>query len=442
MAAAQASSWTVRAYPLRMKKPMKARVAIALVIAITAGCKRDAEVPAAANPNGDYRVQVWPLPAAAGSSSPDLGLAADGRLLLSWINRQEGRRNALQFSTYTDEGGWQSQPRTIAVGRSLVANWADTPHLLATPDGALWTQWLQSNPASPSGYDTVLARSRDGGMNWNQITHVNDDGLAVEHGFAALWAAGTDRLGIAWLDGRTQAAAHGEGGHAAEGHEAGAMQLRANGFDMSLGRGTDAVLDARTCDCCQTDVALTDKGPLLAYRDRDDGEVRDIAVLRLEGGAWSAPKPVHADGWKTQACPVNGPAVAAQGNTAVVGWYSEGGGEAAVRLARSVDAGDAFAAPVIVDKGAAVLGRVDVAFDGQQAWIAWLREDASGQTLMLARHAPDLSRELQRMEVAKLEGRGHASGSPKLVVNAAGAWLVWTDSIGGVAYLKGALVAR
>jgi hypothetical protein len=202
------------------------------------------------------------------------------------------------------------------------------------------------------------------------------------------------------------------------------------------------VLDARTCDCCQTDVALTTRGPLLAYRDRADDEMRDIAVLRLEGGTWSAPKPVHADGWKTEACPVNGPAIAARGNTAVVGWYSEGGGIAAVRIARSVDAGDAFAAPVIVDKGPAVLGRVDVAFDGQQAWVAWLREDANGQTLMLARYAPDLSRELQRMEVAKLEGRGHASGSPKLVVNAGGAWLAWTDSIGGVAYLKGALVTR
>lgn len=420
---------------------MRPRVALALALPLLAACARQPEPPAAAA-NGDYRVQVWPLPAAAGAASPDLSLAPGGRLLLSWMSRQPGRRNALQFASWSRDGGWQSQPRTIAVGQSLVANWADVPHLRATPDGALWVQWLQADPGNPSGYHAVLARSRDGGMNWNQITRVNDDGLDVEHGFAALWAAGADRLGIAWLDGRAQAEAHDAGGDG-KGHQSGgAMQLRANTFDMSLGRGTDAVLDVRTCDCCQTDVALTSKGPLLAYRDRADDEVRDIAVLRLEGGTWSAPKPVHADGWKTEACPVNGPAIAARGNTAVVGWYSEGGGGAAVRIARSVDAGDAFAAPVIVDKGTAVLGRVDVAFDGQQAWIAWLREDASGQTLMLARYAPDLSRELQRIEVAKLEARGHASGSPKLVVNTSGAWLAWTDTAGGVAYLKGALVAR
>ncbi len=314
--------------------------------------------------------------------------------------------------------------------------------MLATPDGALWAQWLQGNPASPSGYDTVLARSRDGGMRWEQITHVNDDGLVAEHGFAALWAAGPDRLGIAWLDGRAQAVAHDAGAEGKDHHGGGAMQLRANAFDTGLGRGSDAVLDQRACDCCQTDVALTDTATLLAYRDRSEDEIRDIAVLRFEAGAWSAPKPVHADGWKTDACPVNGPAIAAQGKAAVVAWYSEGGGIAAVRIAHSADAGNTFAAPVIVDKGAAVLGRVDVALDAQQAWVAWLREDSRGQTLMLARYTPDLSRELQRVEVAKLEARGHASGSPKLVANAGSAWLAWTDSIDGVAYLKGALVAR
>lgn len=416
---------------------MKTRIAFAIVMALSAlvACKRESAAPPAANPNGDYRVEVWPLPAAAGSMSPDLAVAPGGRLLLSWINRQDGRRNALQFSSYTDEGGWQSQPRTIAVGHALVANWADTPHILATADGALWTQWLQSSEGSPSGYDTVLARSRDGGMRWEQVTRVNDDGLAAEHGFAALWPAGVDTLGIAWLDGRAQA--QGEGHHGG-----GAMQLRANVFDMSLNRGADAQLDAATCDCCQTDVAVTDKGPLLAYRDRDANEIRDIAVLRFEAGKWSRPKPVHADGWKTEACPVNGPAIAAQGNTAIVGWYSEAGGEPALRIARSTNAGDAFAVPVVVDRGAAVLGHVDVAVDDRQAWVAWLREDASGQTLMLARYTPDLSKQLQRIEVAKLQGRGHASGTPKLAVNASGAWLAWTDSIDGVAHLQGAQVTR
>ena len=409
---------------------------IGFTVLALAACKPSATgVPVQPAAKGDYQAQVWALPAAAGSASPDLSIAPDGRLLLSWINQQEGRRNALQFGSYTDKGGWQSQPRTVAVGRSLLANWADTPHLLATADGALWMQWLQTSPDGPGAYDTVLARSRDGGLTWTQLTRVNNDELAAEHGFAALWAEGQDRIGIAWLDGRAQAAPH-EAGH----DGAAAMQLRANGFDLDLQRGTDSVLDTMTCDCCQTDVAMTTKGPLVVYRDRSEDEIRDIAVVRRTAGRWSAPVSVHADGWKIAGCPVNGPAIAATGNDAVVGWYSEAGDAPALRLALTTDAGDTFAAPVVVDSGKQVLGRVDVAMDTSQAWVAWLRETASGQTLMLARYAPDLSRELQRIEVAKLEGRGHATGSPKLVVDSTAAWLVWTDVIGGVAHLRGARV--
>ena len=410
-----------------------------LAILTLAACKPGADKAPASNAkaNGDYTAQVWVLPAAAGSSSPDLSIAPDGRLLLSWINQQQGRRNALQFGSYTAKAGWQSQPRTVAVGRSLVANWADTPHLRGTPDGALWMQWLQADPNSPAAYDTVLARSRDGGMNWNQLTRVNNDEQPVEHGFATMWAEGQDGIGIAWLDGRDKAPAPGKDHHAP-----GAMQLRQLDFDLDLQRGTDHLLDAMTCDCCQTDVAMTTKGPLIVYRDRSDEDIRDIAVVRRTAGTWTPPVMVHADGWKIAGCPVNGPAIAAIGNDAVVAWYSEGGDTPAVRLARTTDAGDSFAAPVLVDSGKQVLGRVDVAMDAKQAWVAWLREEKIGQTLMLARYAPDLSRELQRIEVARLEGRGHATGSPKLVDDGTDAWLVWTDVIGGVAHLKGAQLVR
>ncbi|HOV97100.1 MAG TPA: sialidase family protein [Thermomonas sp.] len=420
---------------------MNMRIAVASLIVITTlvACKRD--TPATPPAPASFAVQTWVLPSEPGSMAPDLVTAPGGRVLLSWINRSQGRRNALQFAAYTEAAGWQSQPRTIAVGNSLLANAADTPHLLATADGALWSQWLQTQPDNPSGYDTVLARSKDGGMSWTQITRVNNDGQAAEHGFAALWPHGTNGLGMAWLDGRAQAAqpipAHDHAQHAM-----GAMQLRSNIFNLDLQRGEDAVVDARSCDCCQTAAAMTEQGPLLAWRDRSDADIRDIAVARFENGAWTPPKLVHADGWKIEACPVAGPALAAQGKTAVVLWYSEAGGTPTLRMARSVDAGSTFAEPVVLDTGTAVLGRAAIGVDAQHVWALWLREDAHGQTLLLARYTPDLSKRLQQVTVATLGARGMASGYPKLAVDAGGAWLAWTDVIGGVAHLKGARVAR
>lgn len=418
---------------------MKTRIAsgILLVVIALAACSRQAPPPTAAA-SGDYAVQPWQLFAGPGAMAPDLSASADGRLLLSWLSKVDGRRSALQFASYTDAGGWQSQARTIAVGNSLVANWADTPHLLATPDGALWAQWLQANASAPSAYDVVLARSRDGGMSWSQLTRVNQASRGTYSGFAALWPAAADRLGIAWLDGGGKAAGdHGDGGHAG-----GDMQLRSTSYDMDLAAAPAAALDLRTCDCCQTDAAMTARGPLLAWRGRSDSEIRDILVARLDGAGWTAPAPVHADNWKIAGCPVNGPAVAAAGTQALVAWYSEGDGAPAVRLARSSDAGDSFAAPLVVARGPDVLGRVDAALDGEHAWVAWLREDAAGQALMLARYRADLGSELQRLEVARLQGRGRATGFPKLALQSGVAWLVWTDVVDGVTQLKGARIAR
>ena len=181
---------------------------------------------------------------------------------------------------------------------------------------------------------------------------------------------------------------------------------------------------------------------MLVYRGRDRNEIRDILATRFDGTTWSPARPVHDDQWKMTACPVNGPAVAARDDAAFVAWYTEAGGQPLLKLARSTDAGASFAAPVEVDRGAALLGRVDVAFDGQQAVLAWLREDGNGQSLQLARYNADLSKPLQRLEVARLQGRGRGTGFPKLALRDGIAYLAWTDVVDGRPQLRGAMLAR
>src|SRR5690606_7437425 len=81
------------------------------------------------------------------------------------------------------------------------------------------------------------------------------------------------------------------------------------------------------------------------------GEIRDIRIVRFDGQAWTPPRPVHADGWHFAGCPVNGPAVAAQGPRVWVAWYTEAGGWPELRAAVSQDGGDSFAAPVTLVRG-------------------------------------------------------------------------------------------
>ncbi|HWU71286.1 MAG TPA: hypothetical protein VN017_08020, partial [Pseudoxanthomonas sp.] len=104
------------------------------------------------------------------------------------------------------------------------------------------------------------------------------------------------------------------------------------------------------------------------------------------------------------------------------------------------DAGDTFAAPVEVDAGPAVQGRVAVAASDEGVWLAWIREDAQGQSLQLARFTPDLSQERARTTVARLQGRGRATGFPQLLAEGGGARLVWVEIVDGAPRLQGARI--
>ncbi len=398
------------------------------------GCHRAQPSQPVAGGAGVYAQHEWLLPSSPGAGEPDLVATTDGRLLMSWINSVPGRRNALQFDAWDSATQrWQGAPRTIAVGDSLATNSADTPHIAATTDGALWVHWLQK-VGGGDVTDVMLSRSADGGSNWSAPTRVNVQSNA-EHGFAALWAASRASIGIVWLDGHNMdtppTASKSD-------IEAANTTLRAAVFDANLQRSSTSAIDTMTCDCCRTDVAVTARGALVAYRDRTAAEVRDIATARFDGATWSAPRPVHAEHWTMPACPVNGPAIAASGNHVVVAWYTAAGDNPTVKLARSTDAGDSFGAPVVLDRGAPVQGRVAVATDAQQVVALWMREDAGGQSLWLARYPPDLSRSLQRIEIAKLQGRGRGTGFPQLALHDGDAYVLWTDVTNGAPQLHGA----
>ncbi|BDU14935.1 sialidase family protein [Lysobacter auxotrophicus] len=391
------------------------------------------------------RRDAWPLPAITRpAAQPDLVRAPDGSLLLSWVEHGDTARgdvaHTLKFARFAN-GAW-SEPREIARGGDWFVNWADTPHIAATPDGALWAHWLRKGAQAKYAYDVVLVRSGDGGATWSEPVAVNTDATRTEHGFVSLWPVGENRIGLAWLDGRNtgggEHSAHGGHASADAKHAPGAMTLRTAVFDASLARSDERELDAMTCDCCQTDAALTARGPLLVYRGRTPMEVRDILAARHDGAQWQGATHVHADNWTMPACPVNGPAVAANGSNAAVAWYTAAGDTPTVKFARSTDEGASFAAPVVLERGATVQGRVDTALDERAAWALWMVEDANGQSLRFARYAPDLSQELQRGDVAQLQGKGRGTGMPKLALVDGTAFVVWTDVVDGKPSLHGA----
>ncbi|MEL1264854.1 hypothetical protein [Pseudoxanthomonas putridarboris] len=418
-------------------------VALAMLAACgapTAESARENEAPAVAKP----AVHPWTLPVGAGSAQPDLAVSPDGGLLLSWVEPVgEGRhRLRLGRTSPLGEGNAWDAPLTIAEGDDWFLNWADTPHVYALQDGSLWAHWLRSTGPGRMDYGIDLVRSGDGGATWTAPRLVHPAGTRGDHGFVTFWPQARDRLGIAWLDSRQKAAVGGHEGHDdGHGHGGGAaMMLRAAVHDPQAAQQGEWPLDASTCDCCTTSSAMTERGAVVVYRGRTQDEIRDTRIVRFDGMAWTAPRDVHADGWRIAGCPVNGPVVVAEGGTVWAAWYTEASGEPEVRAARSDDAGDTFQPPVTLAKGTQVLGRLSLALGGERLLAAWLEQaEDDSQRLVLGRYDLHWS-EPERIEVATVAARGRASGMPRLAWAGDAAWLAWTDVADGKPLVRGATV--
>ena len=378
-------------------------------------------------PSATIQTNHWTLhpepvqsPATADSAQPNLTVSERG-VLLSWIERS-GATATLRFAERTPSG-WTT-PRTVASGANWFVNWADVPSVIRLADGTLVGQWLQKSGADTYAYDVRLAHSKDNGDTWSSSFTPHHDGTKTEHGFATLFQMPGAGLGLVWLDGRNmKGGEHGASG----GHDE--MSLRFGAFDRAWKQTADTLLDSRVCECCPTAVAVTSDGPIVAYRDRSAGEVRDISITRLENGKWTEPRSVHADEWKINACPVNGPSLSARGRHVAVAWFNAKDNASKSFAALSSDAGRTFGPAIRLDEQAS-LGRVDVElladgsavaayleFSGQRAQFRVRRINRDGST-----SAP--------VTIGTMVGN-RTSGYPRMALHNDELVFAWTDRDGG-----------
>jgi hypothetical protein len=333
-------------------------VAVCLVVG---GCKK----PPAAGAKDAYSawtmaVEPMPSPASGTATAPQLTVNGE-RTILSWLEKANAF-TTLKFAERTSSG-W-SEPRVVASGTDFVTNAADVPSVRATGEGLLAAHWNRQYGDDPEAYSLLLSWSRDGGRTWSAPVTPHHDATKTQHGFGSLFQAPGAALGVIWLDGRATNPNAPDAAGAS-------MALWAAVFDADGRQLSEASVDPRVCDCCQTSVAETPDGVIVAYRDRSAGEVRDIFVTRFADGRWSAPVAVHTDGWKIHGCPVNGPAVDARGRQVAVAWFTASTSDGEAFVAFSDDAGRTFSGPVRVDDQACS-GHVDVELlpDGSAA-VSW-----------------------------------------------------------------------
>ncbi len=344
----------------------------------------------------------------AGSSAPHLAMTPDGAAVLSYLAPDEA---GTRLGFVVLRGDVWSEPQQVAAGQSWFVNWANVPSVVPISADLWAAHWLRRSGTAPYAYDAVVATSRDAGRSWSPGITIHSDSAPTEHGFVSLFPA-PEGVGAVWLDGR-QLTSEPEG----------TMQLMSAVLRVPGGTVVEEqVVDTRVCDCCQTDVAMTDQSPAVVYRDRSPEDVRDVAFSRLRSGVWEPGRTVGKDGWRIRGCPVNGPAVAANGSRVAVAWYTAHP-ERRVQVAFSRDGGETFSVPVDVH-AEAPLGRVDVVLlDTGGAVVSWL--DALPGRLNCRQVAADGSLGPPRV-VADLSPERN-TGFPQMIRLADSLLFAWTD---------------
>ena len=347
------------------------------------------------------------------NAQPSL-VSGEGSLSLSWISSNEGNKSTLNFSQLK-EGKW-TNTQTMATGSNWFVNWADFP-AHAINENLILSSYLKKSDSGTYTYDVILSLQKLSGEKVKEDFLLNTDGVKAEHGFVSIIPNHNQGFFITWLDGRNTVDKDLDGYHKP-------MTIR---FAEITNKGDiidESELDSATCDCCQTSIAVTNKGPVVVYRDRSDKEVRDIYIARKINGIWEVPTPIHNDGWEINGCPVNGPKVASNSNNLAVSWFTVSNEKPTVNLSFSKSNGASFGTPIKINDDDAI-GRVDVAFlNPQEVLVSYIEGDDVGTYLRIKKVSID-GKVSAPITISKIDG-GRNSGVPQLEILDNEAFIVWT----------------
>ena len=374
-------------------------VAFALV-SVVACSKPSAPVLGAAEPLS--------LPTIADVSGPRLTAGPEGRLTLSWMERHDDTAS-LRFASMSSDGF--GDPKEVPTEGRMFVNWADLPSVMHVRDDHWIAHWLGYSADRTYSYDVVVSQSVDNGQSWSTPMTAHTDGTPTEHGFVSMYRA-ADGVGLIWLDGRAT--------------PDNPMTLRSAVISRDGERIHEHEIDRSVCDCCQTDIAISSRGPLAVYRDRTADEIRDIYIARHNGERWEPGERLYADNWKIPGCPVNGPSIVADGDEVAVAWFSAADDRPIVRLVRSADGGMTFAEPLVLAEGS-LSGYVGLALlpfgHAAVSWVA--RNDHGSNTL----HVAVVSGDNELLAAQPVTDIDQLRVFPQLGFQDSHLVLAWTDAV-------------
>ena len=351
------------------------------------------------------------------NSSESFLLSTDKDLFISWT--EQVLDSNFLYVTKLEGGSW-SNKKLITKGTDWFVNWADFPSISYNNlSNSIFSFHLQKSSEETFSYDVNYhINSKE---TWKDMNKIHDDNTFSEHGFVSSIPY-KDGFMVSWLDGRNT---YGVGDH---GHAKGAMTIRSAVLDFNGNIVSQNVIDEMVCECCQTSMAISGDIPIVVYRDRSEGEIRDIYYSRYIDSNWTEPHPIHNDGWEINGCPVNGPNVDSYGDNVVVSWFSASNGRPKVNLKFSTDNGRTFGDKILIDEvDNSPLGRVDIELISEtEAIISWL-STVDGKGKLLIRKIKT-NGEIGPIKVVDEISTERSTGFPQIEKFNDDVYISWTDN--------------
>ena len=371
----------------------------------------------------EFKVESIQFPYGNNNAQPNL-VSKDGNLTLSWISSVENQEAVLLYTQYKDNS-W-SEPVRITSGSDWFVNWADFP-ANAINGNLLLTSYLKKSASETYTYDILLNLETLSGNKIKDNFLLNTDGIKAEHGFVSMIPNNSSGFYVTWLDGRNTVTNTKETHHKA-------MTIRFAEITNTGEIINETELDATTCDCCQTSIALSSEGPIVVYRNRSEDEIRDIYITKYRNGIWEQPVPVFNDGWEINGCPVNGPKVVVNRTTTAVAWFTAADDNPKVNLSFSLSDKDEFNLPIQLNDLDAI-GRVDVAFlNSKEVIVSYIEFDDNATYLKVKKVS--VEGEVSKAFIISVIDSGRDTGVPQLEVMDNVVYLVWTNVLDGKNQLK------
>lgn len=362
--------------------------------------------------------------------APELGISAafapDGTLWVAGKETTDAGQHVVVRSSRDRGRSWSAPVRATPSSEPVSADGENRPKLAFGPRGELYVSYTKPL-AKPYTGEIRFVRSTDGGGSFSAPLTVHANRDEITHRFDAMIVDRDGRIFVAWIDKRDLEAAK-----AAGRTYAGAALYYAVSHDGGASFRGDYKIADHSCECCRIALAISPSGrPAALWRHVFDGTTRDHAFALLDAsGRPGRVERATRDGWKIDACPHHGPALAYDRHgVRHQAWFNMRGERGGVFHARigpdaAPDAALATAARIGDDTAA----HADLAIAGDTVAIAWKQLDGDA-TAIMARVSRDGGRTWSERTLARTAG---ASDQPRLAATATDIVLVWNTRADGL----------